>query len=65
MPASDMHTNPDPPIPQQWQDLWDAIKREAKDTHEAIHNLGVEVARQLDKATGSAPNPRTPPTEGQ
>ena len=58
------YLHPDPPIPAQWHDLWDAIKREAKDTHEAIHNLGVEVARQLDKATGSAPNPDTPPTEG-
>jgi hypothetical protein len=43
-----------PPIPQQWHDLWAAIKSEAKSTDEAIHKLGLEIAAKLDAAKAAA-----------
>jgi hypothetical protein len=51
MPTTDMdNLDPDPPIPQQWHDLWTAIQREAATSAEAIHELGLAIAAKLDAA---------------
>jgi hypothetical protein len=51
MPTTDFdNLDPDPPIPQQWHDLWEAIKAEGGTLHDKIHELGRQIAAKLDAA---------------